>query len=242
MYKKIVHNITEEHFDHPLATEIKSRMSKGKEGMPSPEMLSPNMPLPQFVMNEDTMNFRMDSRSLWAKYAWGLLNYGISMNAGLPVMEQVEARMFKNARTLGDYITPYYGISAGTRFSDLLSSIGQVGIDVVKATKEKESIEKYMVMWQDQIEDLAEFMNELNPANWPKATITDYFTNMVKFWVDEIQARATNNIIADEAAIENLNKLMVMGVPNSIPTHKASSLSDVFSRGIIAQYPALFAE
>lgn len=241
MYKKIVHNITEEHFDHPLATEIKSRMTKGQRELP-PEMLGPNDALPQYVMNEDTMNFRMDSRSLWAKYAWGLLNYGISMNAGLPVMEQVEARMFKNARALGDYVTPYYGITAGTRFSDLLSSIGQVGIDVVKATKEKEPVDKYRVMWQDQIEDLAEFMNELNPANWPKSTIIDYFTNLVGFWVDEIQARAANDAIADEAAIENLNKLVVMGVPNSVPKHKASSLSDVFSRGIVAQFPSLFTE
>ena len=242
MYKKIVHNITEEHYDHPLATEIKSRMTKGNQRITPPEMLGPNDALPQFVMNEDTMNFRMDSRSLWAKYAWGLLNYGISMNAGLPVMEQVEARMFKNARSLGDFITPYYGISAGTRFSDLLSSIGQVGIDVVKATKEKESLDKYQTMWTDQIVLLAQFMNELNPSNWPKSTVTDYFTNLVTFWVDEIKARAANDANADEAAIENLNKLVVMGVPNSVPAHKASSLSDVFSRGIIAQFPSLFVE
>jgi hypothetical protein len=231
MYKTITHNIVEEHYGQDQGERLK--YVNPQTGLTDY--------LPQFVMNENTMTFRMDSRSIWAKYAWGLLNYGISMNAGLPVMEQVEARVFKNARALGDFITPYYGITAGLRFGDLLSSIGQVGIDVVKATKEKESLDKYKVMWADHIATLAEFLNELNPNNWPEVTTTEYLTNMVSFWVDEIQARAANNQSADEAAIESLNKLIVMGIPNSVPSHKASSLSDLFSRGIIAQYPALFA-
>lgn len=231
MYKTITHNIVEEHYGQDHDAQLK--YVNPQTGLTDY--------LPQFVMNENTMTFRMDSRSIWAKYAWGLLNYGISMNANLPMMEQVEARVFKNARALGDFITPYYGITAGGRFSELLSSIGQVGIDVVKATKENESLDKYKVMWADLISTLAEFLNELNPNNWPQVTTTDYLTNMVSFWVDEIQARATNDQIADEAAIESLNKLIVMGTPNSVPSHKASSLSDLFSRGIIAQYPALFA-
>lgn len=231
MYKTITHNIVEEHYGQDHDAQLK--YVNPQTGLTDY--------LPQFVMNENTMTFRMDSRSIWAKYAWGLLNYGISMNANLPMMEQVEARVFKNARALGDFITPYYGITAGGRFSELLSSIGQVGIDVVKATKENESLDKYKVMWADLISTLAEFLNELNPNNWPQVTTTDYLTNMVSFWVDEIQARATNDQIADEAAIDSLNKLIVMGIPNSVPSHKASSLSDLFSRGIIAQYPALFA-
>lgn len=231
MYKTVTHNIVEEHYGHPQqALEF---VGYGA--------VQPMDPLPMYAMTEGTMVFRMDSRSLWAKYAWGLLNYGISMNAGLPVMEQVEARMFKNARALGDFITPYYGITAGNRLSDLLSNIGQVGIDLVKATKEGEDIAKLNAMWTDLIATLAGFMVELNPSYWPDILITEYFTNLVGFWVAEIQARASNDAAADEAAIDSLNKLVVMGIANSVPTHKASSLADIFSRGIIAQFPSLFA-
>ena len=223
MYKTVTHNVVEEHYDHP-------------------SMSQENALLPMYVMNEDTMMFRMDSRSLWAKYAWGLLNYGISMTADLPVKEQVEARMFKNARALGDFITPYYGISAGSRFSDILSAIGQTGIDAVKATLENETLDKLNAMWTDQIDILAKFLVELNPGNWPETLTTDYFGNIVGFWVDEIQARANKDSVADENAIDNLNKTVVVGVRNSVPTHKSSSWADIFSRGIIAQFPTLFAE
>lgn len=228
MYKTVTHNIVEEHYAHP------TMMSEGGGyGMMEP--------LPQYAMTEATMMFRMDARSIWAKYAWGLLNYGISMNAGLPVMEQVEARMFKNARALGDFITPYYGITAGNRLSDLLSSIGQVGIDVVKAVKEGESLDKLKAMWGDLIATLAAFLVELNPTNWPEVLITEYFSNMVGYWIDEIVARKANDKIGDEEAIEALNKLVVLGIRNSVPTHKASSLADIFSRGVIAQFPSMFA-
>lgn len=220
MYKTVTHNIVEEHYANPEMTS-----SSG---------------LPMYTMNEDTMMFRMDSRSLWAKFAWGLLNYGISMSANLPEKERVEARVSKNAQALGDFITPYYGMSAGVRLSGLLSAIGQVGIDVVKATKEGEKLEKLKLMWVDQIDSLAKFLVDLNPGNWPETLTKDYFSNLVTFWVDEITARAAKNGIADEIAIDNINKLIVLGVRNSVPTHKTSSWSDIFSRGIVAQYPTLF--
>lgn len=241
MYKKITHNIVEEHFDHPLASELKKKMEKPTIQQQS-AMLSLSDPLPQYVMNETTMTFRMDARSLWSKYAWGLLNYGISMAANLPVKEQVEARTFKNARALGDFITPYYGITAGNALSDVLSSICQIGIDVVKAVQEKESLDKFHVMWATMIDELAELMHDLNPNFWPETLTRDYFTNMVKYWTDEIQARAAKNTAADDEAIENLNKLMVFGITNSSPKHKTSSYADIFSRGMIAQFSSMFAE
>lgn len=241
MYKKITHNIVEEHFDHPLATELKKKMEHTPV-VPKNQMLSLSDPLPQYVMNEASMVFRMDARSLWSKYAWGLLNYGISMAANLPIKEQVEARTFKNARALGDFITPYYGITAGNALSDVLAGIGQIGIDVVKAVQEKESLDKLRVIWAKLIDDLAELLHDLNPNFWPETLTRDYFTNMVEYWVDEITARAAKNTVADDEAIENLNKLMVFGVPNSVPSHKTSSYADVFSRGIIAQFPSMFSE
>ena len=241
MYKKITHNIVEEHFDHPLATELKKKMERPAIQKESP-MLSLSDPLPQYVMNENTMTFRMDARSLWSKYAWGLLNYGISMSANLPVKEQVEARTFKNARALGDFITPYYGTTAGNKLSDVLTSICQVGVDVVKAVQEKEPLDKLQVMWVTLIDELAELLHELNPNYWPESLTRDYFSNMVSYWTAEIQARAAKDAAADEAAIEHLNKLMVFGITNSVPTHKSSGYADIFSRGIIAQFSSMFAE
>lgn len=239
MYKKISHNIVEEHFAEP---PINQRPKLHTLVRPGNGSLTLDDPLPEYVMNENTLNFRMDSRSIWAKYTWGLLNYGISLNGMLPSTDLVEARVIKNANAIGDFITPYYGVSAGTQVSKLLAGIGQVGIDVVKATKENEPLDTLHSMWNTLIGNLAELLHELNPSNWPESLISDYFLNLVNYWTKQIIARDSGDETADEAAIDHLYKLAVIGFTNSIPSHKISSLADSFSRGIIAQFPALFAE
>lgn len=238
MYRRISHNILEEHFDTPQnSSKARDDLIRATNGS-----LGINDPLPSYVMNEDTMLFRMDSRSAWAKYAWSLLNYGISLNNNLLATDQVEARLLKNAYALGESVVPYYGITAGTRLGEILASIAKIGADVVKAVKDKKPLDTYKVLWATNIDELARVMNNLNPNNWPVDLLRDYFTNLTEDWTDQIIARASNNTVADDLAIEKLNKLVVTGITNSSPKHKASSLSDIFSRGIIAQFPSLFAD
>lgn len=239
MYKKIEHNIVEEHYAHPdMLSQMSDYNMVGPAGLKS---LGINDQLPPYVMNESTMQFRMDSRTMWSKYAWGLLNYGISLNGNLPSTPQVESRMFKNSVALGDFITPYYGLSAGTKLGELLSNIGRIGIDAVKAIKSKEPLDTLQKSWAMEIDTLSKFMNELNPNNWPESLINDYFTNFVKCWVDQLQARAANDDIADAIAIDKINKIVITGISNIVPAHRSSSIADIFSRGIVAQFPSIFA-
>lgn len=235
MYKKITHEIVEEHFDHPMALPANMRGEA-----PAPVVASGQLPM--FVMNENTMMFRMDSRTMWSKYAWGLLNYGIALNANLPSTDQVEGRMIKNGLALGEFVVPYYGVTAGEQLGEYLAGIGQTGINAVKAIKEDKSLDTINSIWESQIDVLSKYMNELNPTNWPAPTVKDYFTNLVKFWSDALRAQSKGDTLADEIAIDRINKLVVLGIKNSVPTHKSSSLADVFSRGMIAQFPSLFAE
>ena len=232
MYSRISHNIVEEQFNEPKKPSIQ-RLNNSFTG-------SAYNKLPEYVINENTLNFRMDARSLWAKYTWGLLNYGISLNGMLPNTELVESKIIKNAVAIGDFLTPYYGISAGEKVSKLLAGIGQVGIDVVKAVKENEKLDTLLSMWETLIDEISELFNELNPTNWPETLIRDYFSKLVKHWTEQIIARDRNDETSDELAVEQLYKLVVIGIVNSVPTHKISSLSDTFSRGIIAQFPDLF--
>jgi hypothetical protein len=236
MYKKINHHIVEEHFDHPavLPPHIKEKLADlGLVG------LGPTDELPYAVMNESTLVFRMDSRSAWAKYAWSLLNYSISMNAQLPGTAQVETRLLRAATALGDFIIPYYGITAGNALGDKLAAIAKVGAEVVDAVRDERSLDEFQTIWADLIEDLAVFLNELNPSNWPKVLITELFTNLVTTWSDAIRARYNEEWDDNEMALDNLNKLVVTGIADHA-NMGFSSIADVFSRGIIAQYPSLF--
>jgi hypothetical protein len=225
MYKKITHEIVEEHFhQHPMLAQLE---------------VQPGQELPYSVMNEATLVFRMDSRSLWAKYAWNLLNYSISMNAGLPGTAQVEARLMKTASAIGDYVTPYYGITVGDELGAKLAKIAKVGTEVVDAVKDERSLDQFREIWKDLIKDLVEFLHDLNPTQWPKLLLEEMFTNLVDTWARAIIARYNEEWIENEDALDNLNTLVVTGIANHV-NKGYSSIADVFSRGIIAQYPSLF--
>jgi hypothetical protein len=228
MYKKITHEIVEEHFhQRPTLGEL------------APMEVLPGQDLPIAVMNEATLVFRMDSRSLWAKFAWSLLNYSISMNAGLPGTPQVESRLLKTASALGNFIVPYYGITAGNELGDKLAAIAKVGTQVVDAVKDQRGLDKFEYIWAELIEDLAEYLNELNPSQWPELLLKEMLTNMVNTWVKAIIARYNEEWNDNDEALDNLDKLVVTGIANHVNVGY-SSIADIFSRGIIAQYPNLF--
>jgi hypothetical protein len=245
MYKKITHDIVEEHFDHPMASQLKHQMDN-KKLIPklssyyigSDYSVGLNDPLPQYVLNENTMLFRMDCRTAWNKWVYSLLNYSVSLNGNLPGTDQVKGRMHKNAVAIGDMLIPYYGPTAGKLVGTSLIAIDDIGMHYVEALKNNEPTEEIVASWVPFVNDFAKILNELNPNNWPAALITDILLAVVKAWQDQLTARAVGDIIADEIAIDLIAKLVVTGIPDH--GKGFDSLADVFSRGIIAQFPSMF--
>lgn len=228
MYKKITHEIVEEHYEHhPMLAQM------------SLTEILPGADLPLAVMNEATLVFRMDSRSLWAKYAWSLLNYSISMNASLPGTAHVETRLLRTARALGDFVTPYYGIEAGNELGNKLAAIAKVGTEVVDAVKDERSLAEFQSIWENLIDDLAKFLNQLNPSQWPETLLKEMFLSLVTTWARAIQSRYNEDWNTNEDSLDDLNRLVVTGIANHV-NKGYSSIADVVSRGIIAQYPSLF--
>lgn len=245
MYKKITHAIVEEHFNHP-AVLPKQLGNFGMLAKPhdSRALKSMSDALPIYVMNDSTMKFMMDARSAWTKWVWSLLNYSISLNGNLPGTEQVKGRMHKNAVALGDFLVPYYGLTASRAVVSALLALDDIGlqyVEAIKGKKSEEEITKIVDSWKPYVAELAKLFNELNPNNWPELLILDIFTNIVKAWQDQLTARARGDLIADEVAIDYIDKLVVTGIPDH-SSNGFSSLADIFSRGIVAQFPSLFSD
>lgn len=197
--------------------------------------------LPSVVINEATMTFRMNSRTLWTKYALGLVNFAVSDVADLPTTDSVEQRMFKSSTLIGDFFVPYYGIRAGNDISNLLTDIFKNGVDVVGAVKKQQDIVPYQIKWAEQTNALAELFNRLNPNQYPVSLLQEMFDALTKLWADNIIARYTNNVILNAESIDGINKLVITGIANHV-NKGYQSLADVLSRGVIAQYPLSFLE
>lgn len=228
MYKKITHEIVEEHFADSESDKPRFKAANVE-------------PLPRVVINEKTMVFRMDSRTLWTKYALGLVNYAVSDVADLDTTPSVEERMYKASTLIGDFFVPYYGIRAGGEISKMLTDIFVTGVDVVAVLKKKGDIVPLQTKWAEQTKALAELFNRLNPGQYPTSLLQEMFEALTKLWTDNITARITKNVIMNAESIDGINKLVITGIANHV-NKGYQSLADVLSRGVIAQYPLSFVE
>jgi len=250
MYKKITHNIVEEHFAHPVVMpeEIKSAMGDYGQIMTkngtyytiTDGSLGLEDELPQYTLNENTMLFRMNCRTAWTRWAYSLMNYAVSLNGNLPGTDQVKGRMHKNAVAIGDMLIPYYGPTSARLVGTSLIAVDDIGMHYVEALKKGEPTEEIVASWVPFVDDFAQVMHELNPNNWPTTLITDIMLALVQAWQDQLTARANGDFTADEIAIELISKLIITGIPDHGKGY--DSLADIFSRGIIAQFPSMFQE
>ena len=243
MYKKITHNITEEHYGQPAGAEIpnphkKTNPSYMPVGYYDDESIGLTDELPQYVLNENTMLFRMDCRSAWQKWVYSLMNYAISLNGNLPGTDQVKGRMHKNAVALGDLLVHFYGPTSAKLVGTSLIAIDDIGMHYVEALKKGEPTDEIVASWAPFVDDFANVMHELNPNNWPVSLITDIMLALVQAWQDQLTARANGDFTADEIAIDTIAKLVITGVPDHGKGY--DSLADIFSRGLIAQFPSMF--
>lgn len=224
MYKVINHTITEEHYGHPTMA-------------PMPGVISP---LPPSVMTDETMTFRMDSRTLWTRYALGMINFSVSDFGNLASTDNVKNSLARNAAAIGQFFVPYYGFTTGDKITNLLNALIKNGEKIVGIIKSgKTDVAAYVDIWAQQSMALADYLHEINPSNYPKDLLTDMFTTLTKFWLDDFMARYTNDFAADAVALDNILKMGVTGVPDHAKAGY-SSIADVLSRGIIAQFPLLF--
>jgi hypothetical protein len=171
-----------------------------------------------------------------------MINYSVSAFGNMPSTPAVEKNLSRNAAGIGDYFIPYYGITAGTKIGSLLTVICKTGVNVVNTIKSKQTdIIVYKEIWSKQIDDLAGYLHELNPGQYPRDLTAEMLTNLTNFWVDDFQARFANDFASDAVALDNILKVAVTGIPNH--TNKGySSIADILSRGIIAQFPLSFVE
>lgn len=237
MYKLIKHEITEEHFNHPMILPNNVKPALAVLGdMPSYPVFHQ---LPDPVINENTLMFRMDARTALTKFALGMINFAVATEGNLNSASDVETRLYKAGAELGSFLVPYYGMTAGDTAGKLFSALARIGTDCVVAVRDGKSLDTIGVAWASCIEDIATHLNALNPAYWPKELLIDQLTNLCKFWKDNIIARFAKDTAGNTISLDNILKVAVTGVPDHVLA-SYSSIADTISQGIIAQFSRLF--
>jgi len=174
--------------------------------------------------------FRAAMRELWEDHVVWTRQVIVAILAGTPDTDAALARLLRNQGDIGNAIKPFYGDPAGQQLTALLREHILVAGTLLTAAKngDAEGFAAAKADWYRNGDDIARFLANANP-HWPLADMQAAMTTHLDTTLAEAVARLTGDWSADVAAYDAVHEHIL---------HMADALSD----GIIAQFPAAFAQ
>ena len=251
LYRVVTHTIKEECFDQPpMGSELAPqqeqywnnctgptgpmpmRMGKAMAAAPGRSAIVIEMP----AFNTDTaIDFRMEARTIWARYLWRMRSYLVSAFNSREDMPFVEEQVFRDIEEVGEMLKPYYGLVASKQVSQLMRAFVLTNMEIVNALSEGKDIAALRAKHVQQVEEFATFLNAANPKYWPKAAVQEVFAELVAQWEEQAVARYKRDWAEDIRATDQAHRVLLAGRLDGSP-----SFTEVFAKGVIAQFPERF--
>lgn len=215
MYKRITHSIVEEHFGHPMASEIKESLDNR------------SVTLKYFVEPMTIDKFRADIFNYYNTLT-GKLNSAvkaIESNNETELME-TEKAVFENIDQLGNLFKAFYGLEFGERFNQFNRSFVLGALSIAKNLRNKLDIRD----WRNRLDifkfDLAAMLFNSNNL-WRQPDTQNILAQIIEVLIQHEQA-VINKDSAKEA--ETKEKLVNLW----------SSFASTLAYGASQQHPAKF--
>lgn len=250
LYRVVTHTIKEEmvnkppeQFENHVGNIYHPTGPSGPSGpiaVPMPQNSAPGQSAvytTSIYNTESSVAWRMQARTTWARYLWRMRNYVISQLDGGEDTAFVEAQLFQDIDEIGESLKPYYGLVAAKQMSQLMRAFVLTEIDIVKAVKNRQSIEPLRVRHAQQVEEFATFLNTANPNHWPKEAVARIFGALMNCWQTEATARQLKDWGRDVEAVDLGHRIILAGQQDGTP-----AFSDIFAKGVIAQFAERFVE
>ncbi len=178
--------------------------------------------------NLSAAQLKWEYRRLWIDHIMWSRNYIITLFQNSPDLKQATQRIIRNVQEIGNSISPYYGKAASNQFTKLLAVHLNIAVKLLDSLKKGEStnIQKYETEWHKNADEIIRFLGNLNPA-WKRKELKGEFYMHLKMMSDIAYARK-------EKKWEEEIRLMDKSMDHII------HLADIFSQGIIQQFPERF--
>jgi len=234
MYKKITHNITEEHFAHPLAADLKKKVDKLNPPLP----VKP-MPKSTITITPETQ-LHMTSHELFNKLLWGIRHYITSSLSNADDMAFIVDRLLTDIKDFGPILNTYYPKKVGDAAIIHLTEFANVLTELVSAAKAGKDITKLTSSAYGHLDDLATIISAANPAHWPEAVVKEFLHTYLTHVIEQITARIKKDWKADMTASIKASNVLTSGPVTEGILKGMPDFANVFAEGIINQFPAIF--
>ena len=148
----------------------------------------------------------------------------------LPDLGPTVDRLLTNQVDIGNAIKPFYGDAAGNQLTALLRIHILTAAELVADAKAGDSagVASASARWYANADDIATFLSNANPANWPLADMKAMMKSHLDLTLAEAVARLQGRYADDVAAYDQVHAEIL-------------EMADMLSAGIINQFPQAFA-
>jgi hypothetical protein len=237
MYKKITHNITEEHFAHPLAAELKKKVEK----LVVQPVAQPKPTLKSTIMVTPETQLHMTSHELFGKLVWGVRNYITSELNNAPDTSYISSRLLQDIKEFGPVLTTYYSKKIGDDAVRHLTAFATILTELVQAAKAGKDITKLTVSEFGHLDDLASVISIANPVHWPEPVVKEFLHTYFTHVIEQVTARIKKDWEADMIASTKASNVLTSGPVSEGILKGMPDFANVFAEGIIKQFPSAFA-
>ncbi len=171
---------------------------------------------------------REGMRKLWTDHAVWTRQYIVAAVADAPDQAAAAGRLLRNQEDIGAAIVPYYGAAAGDRLTALLKEHILIAVDLIAAAKAGDAgaQQRTSAAWSRNGRDIARFLSQANPF-WSFQDLRTMMDRHLETTTEEVVARLTGDWEGDVRAFDVVYDHLL-------------HMSDILSRGIVAQFPDRF--
>ena len=166
---------------------------------------------------------------LWEDHVTWTRVYIISVTSGLPDADAAAQRLLQNQVDIGNAIKPVYGEQAGDQLTSLLKDHILIAAELLAAAKSGDNarFEAANQSWYDNANQIASFLNQANPDNWPLVDMQAMMKSHLDLTLKEASARLKGDWAGDVAAYDEVHNEIL-------------EMAGMLTQGIVAQFPDQF--
>ncbi len=179
--------------------------------------------------NAKVSDFHSAMRKLWEDHVTWTRLYIVSAAADLPDKDLTAQRLLQNQTDIGNAIKPFYGDKAGEALTALLKDhiLGAADLLVAAKAGDQAKVDAASAKWYANADDIATFLSNANPDNWPLADMKMGMKMHLDMTLDEATARLNGRYAEDIADYDKVHEHIL-------------GLADLLSTGIMRQFPDQF--
>ena len=239
MYKKITHNIIEEHWDD-VSIPVEPANSWGGS---SSDIVTSRRVTATWPITPNQFNYLSAVRAQFNQFNSLLRAYAISALSNNPDLNYTKNELMKVADEFSTFFDPYYGSSSAMMLASHLKNFASEFVDYVDNVKSGRDTTSSRTSLMQKMQNFVDAMTTMNPMWWSPlgATSTQYITTYGNNVLDQVVFRKASKWAEDIDAYNVATNIIANGPVYQNPFNGAPDFASILGNSIVRQFPTKFA-